>query len=193
MAGPVNNAEKTTAEHPTPQAVISAVHRTLGFIDLDPASSAEMNRGVGAVQYFDKAADGFSQDWTQYETIYLNPPGSQTPKGEPRGRSCHEWLDKLYLATMHPKVQAAIYIGYNGPETLSRRPWILRAADALIWTSVEGTATRKEGFVPCSGRLCFQGDAPYFPSLIVYFGKTPSVFFRQFDQFGTRIEVPRYE
>jgi hypothetical protein len=86
-------------------------------------------------------------------------------------------------------VEQAIYIGYNGPETLSRRPWHCRAADAVLWTSVEGVATAEEGFLRSSGRMKFMGDRPYFPSVILYFGWNSGAFKDEFAKFGTFLEI----
>lgn len=185
MTGPVNNAEKTHHEHPTPKSIIKAAHEVMGRIDLDPASSKEFNEIVGATHFFTKEDDGFNQDWDAYKTIFLNPPGSQSAPGEKRGPSCHEWLDKL----VRESLGESIYIGYNGPETLSRRPWHCRSADAVLWTSVEGTATREEGFVGSSGRMAFASDRPYFPSVILYFGWNEEGFKREFAKFGTFLEI----
>ncbi|MGL5058760.1 MAG: DNA N-6-adenine-methyltransferase [Microcoleus sp.] len=191
MSGAVNNAETTHHAHPTPQAIIDAAHKVMGWIHLDPASSDEFNERVRAVSFFRKEDDGFNRDWGGYQTIFLNPPGSQSPKGEPKNPSCHEWLDKLVQTKMDDfaTLEQAIYVGYNGPETLSRRPWHCRTASAVLWTSVEGTATEEEGFIKSSGRVKFAGDRPYFPSVSLYFGWDTEAFREHFSKFGTFLEV----
>lgn len=171
MTGPINNADNHTHEHPTPRSVIEAAHKTMGGIDLDPATTEEFNQIVCAKNFFTRTDNGLAQDWTPHQRIFLNPPGSQTPKGQPKAPSCHEWLDYL-VASLGPSHQA-VFIGYNGPETLSRRPQHCRAADGAIWTSVEGTAALEEGFIKASGRVQFAGDRPYFPSIILILRETP--------------------
>jgi hypothetical protein len=194
MAGAINNADNHTSEHPTPVAVIEAARKVLGGkIWLDPASNLEFNKVVKAAWFIDKQKNGLEQHWILNmlggNTIFLNPPGSQTPKGEPKAPSCHEWLDKLIMTLEMEKSIEAIYIGYNAPETLSRRPQHCRRANAILWTSVEGTATKEEGFLPSSGRIKFASDRPYFPSCILYFGKNVELFYVEFKKFGTFIEV----
>lgn len=195
MTGPVNHAE-SHPEHPTPRSIVEAAREVMGRIDLDPASTKEFNRVVKAAKFYTKEQDGFAQDWEWMkpdigtQTIFLNPPGSRSPNGGPSGPSCHEWLDKLHHTIKDSSdLEQAIYIGYNGPETLSRRPWICRQASAILWTSVEGTAAPDEGFVKCSGRVKFMGDRPYFPSLILYWGWNVVGFYEHFRKFGTFIEV----
>lgn len=191
MSGAVNNADNTHHEHPTPQAIIEAACSVMSLIQLDPATTDQINNlNVRAFRYYTKTENGFTKDWSWAKTIFLNPPGSQSPKGEPRNPSCHEWLDKL-VETYHTSevLAQAIYIGYNGPETLSRRPWHCRSADAVLWTSCEGTATEDEGFIKSSGRVKFMGDRPYFPSIILYFGWNSSGFKKEFAKFGTFLEV----
>lgn len=193
MTGPVNNAETTHHAHPTPKSIIRAAHNVMGWIHLDPATSEAFNESVKAVNIFTKEDDGFNQDWTTYETIFLNPPGSQSLKGQPKNPSCHEWLDKLVSNLDRfndfSDLEQAIYIGYNGPETLSRRPWHCRSANAVLWTSVEGTATEEEGLIKTSGRVKFTGDRPYFPSVILYYGWNAEGFQKEFAKFGTFLEV----
>ncbi|MGL5059059.1 MAG: DNA N-6-adenine-methyltransferase [Microcoleus sp.] len=190
MAGPVNNAKATHHEHPTPQSVIEAAHQVMGWINLDPASSRDFNERVRAAFYYTKEQNGFTKNWYDAQTIFLNPPGSQSTLGQPKNPSCHQWLDKLVETKQtYLSLEQAIYVGYNGPETLSRRPWHCRSADAVLWTSVEGTATEEEGFIKSSGRVKFASDRPYFPSIILYFGWNSEGFREYFAKFGTFLEV----
>ena len=59
-------------EYYTPAAVVERARRTMGGIDLDPASCAEANRVVGAAQYYDADANGLMLPW--YGRVWLNPP-----------------------------------------------------------------------------------------------------------------------
>ena len=56
----------------TPEVYIRAVHKLMGSIDLDPASSAVANQVVKASRYYTLAENGLEQDWTG--RVYLNPP-----------------------------------------------------------------------------------------------------------------------
>lgn len=57
----------------TPRAFMDAVAEVFPYIDLDPASSEEANRVIGAQRIFTVEDDALAQDWTS-ETLYLNPP-----------------------------------------------------------------------------------------------------------------------
>jgi DNA N-6-adenine-methyltransferase (Dam) len=183
--------KQETCEHPTPKGILDAARNTFmcGFVDLDPASSKAMNQFVKAARYFTKEDDAINRDWTSIN-VFLNPPGSQTPKGEPRGASALEWLDKLVLCYQVGTFLEAIYIGYNGPETLSKRPGACRIASGIIHSSREHACTDPENGMTSNGRIKFLGDRPFFPSVILYFGADSTWFFKYFSKFGTRIIVP---
>jgi phage N-6-adenine-methyltransferase len=60
----------------TPNYIIDAARKTMGSIDLDPASSAIANQTVMAKKYYTKEDDGLKQLW--YGNIWLNPPYSRS-------------------------------------------------------------------------------------------------------------------
>jgi hypothetical protein len=182
--------KQETCEHPTPKGILDAARDTFhGRIDLDVASSFAMNQYVDARRYYTKEADGLSKTWVS-TNLFLNPPGSQTPKGEPKGPSALEWLDHLVACFRTGDFFEAIYIGYNGPETLSKRPSKCRIASGIIHSSREHTCTDPEDGMTSNGRIKFLGDRPFFPSVILYFGADSTRFFKNFSKFGTRIIVP---
>lgn len=180
-----------TCEHPTPAGILTAARATFidYFIDLDPASSAEMNVYVQAARFFSKTENGLAQAW-KAKNVFLNPPGSQTPKGQPKGPSALDWLDKLVAEYYNGQFLEAIYIGYNAPESLSKRPVHCRAASVIIHSSVEHTCTDPEDGMTGNGRIKFLGDRPFFPSLILYYGPNHLRFLQNFTKFGTRIILP---
>lgn len=72
-------------EYYTPPAIIEAARRTMGGIDLDPASSSTANRIVKARRIFTNADDGLSQRWDG--RVWMN---------HPFGRSTNRlWITKL--------------------------------------------------------------------------------------------------
>jgi hypothetical protein len=181
--------KQETCEHPTPKGILDAVRSVFGIIDLDPASSKAMNQYVQAVRYFSKENNGLGQNW-KAQNVFLNPPGSQAPKGQTKGPSALDWLEKLVLEYCVGAFSEAIYIGYNGPETLSKCPSLCRIASGIIHSSREHTCTDPEDGMTSNGRIKFLGDRPFFPSVILYFGADSTRFFKCFSKFGTRIIVP---
>lgn len=73
-------------EHYTPAPIVEAARRTMGSIDLDPASCARANETVKAACFFDVEANGFRRSWharregdhvalSRPSNVFLNPPG----------------------------------------------------------------------------------------------------------------------
>jgi len=59
----------------TPKYIIDAARKTMGSIDLDPASSEIANRTVQATTFYTKEINGLIQPW--FGNVWLNPPYSK--------------------------------------------------------------------------------------------------------------------
>jgi phage N-6-adenine-methyltransferase len=57
----------------TPPEIVQKVKNVLGEIDLDPATSLEANKIVGANRIFTVEDDALKQEW-KCSTFFLNPP-----------------------------------------------------------------------------------------------------------------------
>lgn len=62
-----------SAEYGTPPEPCDAARRVMGYIDIDPASSALFNQVVQADSYYTKEDNGFLKDW--HGNAFVNPPG----------------------------------------------------------------------------------------------------------------------
>lgn len=91
----------------TPENVVELARRVLYGIDLDPASSQEMNHTVRAAHYFTAEDNGLEQDW--YGSVFLNPPG-----GKLKGKSlAGAFWKKLMLETARERVDQAIFVAFS--------------------------------------------------------------------------------
>lgn len=72
----------------TPQPIIEAARRTMGAIDLDPASSAEANVRVKAGRFYSQENSGLGNQW--FGKVFLNHPFGR--KENPI------WINKLLTA-----------------------------------------------------------------------------------------------
>ena len=71
----------------TPPEYIELVKRVIGPIDLDPFSSAEANKIVGAQRYFTKEQDAFKQEWA-CRNMFINPPYGKVGNDSQAGLAC---------------------------------------------------------------------------------------------------------
>ncbi len=65
---------QNSAEHATPTDIVEAARAVLGRIDVDPATTEEINRrNVRALKFYTAEDPGLSQNWPG--SVFLNPPG----------------------------------------------------------------------------------------------------------------------
>lgn len=114
-------------EHYTPIEIVEAARKTLGAIDLDPASNTLANEVVKAAAFYGQGGlglDGLAEPWCG--RVFLNPPGGRVPE-EYRGCGTQSnaalWWATLAEAHRTGEVEAAIFVGF----TLE----ILRSAQGL--------------------------------------------------------------
>jgi len=91
----------------TPPEYIAMAREVMGGIDLDPASSAEANKTVGALKFHTAEDDGLAQQWQG--RVWLNPPYSRDLM--PR------FVEKLKAAFQSDDVSAAIMVTHNNTDT----------------------------------------------------------------------------
>jgi len=96
-------------EHFTPLSVVEAARKTMGGIDLDPATTAEANeRRVRATKFYTKDDDGMVSGW--YGSVFLNPPG-----GRALGNKSSQklWWQKLVDEFTEHSVIQAVFISFS--------------------------------------------------------------------------------
>lgn len=94
------NQTSGDVEYYTPPNIISAARAVLGWIDLDPASSAIANDRIGAKEFF--SANGLAQSW--YGRVWMNHPFR-------RGENA-QWVNKLVREVTEGHVIEALCITY---------------------------------------------------------------------------------
>lgn len=150
----------------TPLDILDRVRKVLGYIDLDPASSAEANVNVQARRFFTKEDDALTQTWDA-DTIFLNPPGGKIGN---RSKTALFW-DKL----LDSNFTQAIFLAFS--------------LEALQTTQSSKHSIGEYPFCVPKKRIRFMrgdsvGPAPSHSNVIVYIGFKPARFARVFSDLG---------
>jgi hypothetical protein len=96
------NQDSGTTEWYTPANIVEAARKTLGWFDLDPASSEKANELVQAKKIYTIHDDGLSKPWNG--TVWMN---------HPFGRKTNEqWVNKLVYEYVQGNVLAACCITF---------------------------------------------------------------------------------
>ena len=143
----------------TPAEYIEAARRTMGSIDLDPASCEVANRVVKAENIYTIDDDGLTQQW--YGNIWLNPPYA--------GELIKQFAEKLVSSDF----EQAIVLVNNATETA----WfntLIEAATAVVFPR-----GRVRFYMPDGAT-----GAPLQGQAVLYVGDNPEDFMREFAGFG---------
>lgn len=146
----------------TPEYIIEAARKTMGNIELDPASSKIANQTVKAKKYFDIDSNGLEQKW--HGNIWLNPPYSQP-------------LISQYSEKINTEINnfnQACILTNNATET----EWY---QNILINASVVCFFKSRIKFIDINGN---PSGAPLQGQSIIYIGKNSKEFYNEFKKYG---------
>jgi ParB family chromosome partitioning protein len=145
----------------TPQYIIDVARKTMGGIDLDPASSEIANRTVQATTFYTKEVKGLIQPW--FGNVWLNPPYSK------------DLIGKFAMAIKDRRMEydQAIILVNNATETLWYQD-MASVASAICYVE------KRIKFLDINGKP----GSPLQGQVILYVGSYPSRFIENFLRFG---------
>ena len=145
----------------TPSQYIEAAEKTMGSIDLDPASTEIANRVVGAKTFFTEEDDGLKKEWTG--NIWLNPPYAQP--------LIKYFSEKVCETVEKDKFSNMIILVNNATETTWFQDMSMLAS-AICFTNKRIKFLDPEG----------NPGAPLQGQTILYFGSEINLFFNEFNR-----------
>jgi phage N-6-adenine-methyltransferase len=156
--------EKSDIEWYTPDWIIDAARRTLGVIDLDPATTAEVNKRIKATNIYTKEDDGLTKPW--FGSVWLNPPYRRdliTP-----------FIDKFCAEYDGGKITQALVLVNSSTETFWFQRLLERCSMLLLFHS-------RIAFMRESGKW----KKPMQGQTLFYFGKEEKAFITNFKPHGS--------
>lgn len=151
----------------TPAWIIEAARRTMGGIDLDPASNDIANATVQASRYYTMADNGLLYTWEG--RVWLNPPYSQPEMG---------WfIDKLEHSL--PTITSACVITNNATETKWGQQ-LLRMAKSVCFLCSRVKFLTPQGIAKLTG---LQGQ------MVCYIGGDTNAFATHFRSYGIIVKT----
>ena len=167
-----HKAQAKSVHWGSPDSLVSAARKTMGSIQLDPASNMVHQRCVKAEtwcslhkflpegSYGFHIQNGLSLDWSEWETVWLNPP---------YGNGIECWIVKFGR-----EVKTGCLLVPNSTET----EWffeIWRFASAILFIE------RRISFTAQNGKVV---DGNPAGSVVAYKGSDVEAFTRNFEKFG---------
>jgi len=161
------NQTSNEVEYFSPAAIVEAARRTMGGIDLDPASCKQANGVVKATEYFTKDDDGLKQKW--YGRVWVNWPFG-------RGRN-KQWVDKIMTFFTEPGVEQLCCLCYACSSEQWFKPLLFRPQCFL---------TPRTNYLLPDGSV-MRGVTK--GSVVTYFGPNVDAFAREFLALGV-VKIP---
>lgn len=165
----------------TPEQFVEAARRTMGSIDLDPASHPEANARVQAAKIYTEQENGLLQPWGG--NVFLNPPGGYV----------NAFWNRAVNFYLNGAVTQLVWIGYSLEQlqTLQQsRAQIQPLEFPIMFTAKRIAFVENEAKKALRlAKLASQGKKPKGNSsshsnYICYMGPNVREFSREFGQFG---------
>lgn len=153
---------KGVIEWYTPADYVEAARKTMGAIDLDPASNKKAQQVVQAAEFFTKADDGLAKDWSG--SVFLNPPFNRAAA----------FVEKLCKSHEGGSVPQAILLTNNNTDTA----WWHQAVDCS--SAVCFTKGRIPFYSPAG-----ESAKPTNGHTLFYLGSRCKPFAKEFGRFGS--------
>lgn len=97
-----------TNEHYTPLDIVDLARKTMGGIDLDPATTEAVNRDrIKANVYYTQETNGLDHPW--FGKVWLNPPGGRIGNKS----SAAVWWSALAKEWDFGRTEQAIFLGFT--------------------------------------------------------------------------------
>ncbi|MGL5014501.1 MAG: DNA N-6-adenine-methyltransferase [Bacteroidales bacterium] len=158
-----NHSNNRNDEWYTPQVFVDAARDVMGAIDLDPASSAQVNERIGASTFYSVEDDAFTHEW--HGRVWMNPPYSRIIK---------DFVNKLVDSYEDGTVTEAIVVTNNGTDTR----WFHRMAQV---SSAICLPQGRIAFLNSEGVEVANNNKG---QVFTYIGPNVESFARVFDRFG---------
>lgn len=147
----------------TPSEIVEAARRVMGYISLDPASSAKANEIIRADRYYTIERNGLASTW--FGRVWLNHPFS--------AKTNQAWMDKL--KTELPFIDQVIGICYASVGT----QWFNTLANI---TDIFWFPEKRIAYI--DGETLDVGPSPQKGSVVYGIKVNQQLFIREFERMG---------
>lgn len=162
-AGVLESLNTGDMEGYTPALYIEAARRTMGSIDVDPASHERAQVAIQATTYYTAKTDGLAQEWRG--NVFLNPPYNSG--------LIEKFIGKLFDELAEARTTAAILLTNNNTDTR----WFHESANMA--TAICLTKGRIAFYKPDSSTVAPTNGQAFF-----YFGPKLQRFKEMFSPIG---------
>lgn len=154
----------------TPPEIIERARRTMGGIDLDPASCEFAQQNVQAKRFYTLEEDGLGEKKRWGGRVWMNPPYSRD--------LCRRFAEKLLLHWQCEHIAQACVLVNNATET-SWMQLLLRQCTAVCFPAGRIQFLNREGK---------SANSPLQGQTMIYFGSEVAAFAQEFGDLGAVLE-----